>query len=105
MGGACQVLETEKLNSVSEELEGNVTSCWLCDEKKLVAISLSLTGTYCRVLTHSGKSLFPSEIVVLPECGVCWIAPLKMIVVVLPEFGICWIAPLQVIVEVQSEGK
>ena len=51
MGGACQVLETEKLNSVSEELEGNVTSCWLCDEKKLVAISLSLTGTYCRVLT------------------------------------------------------
>lgn len=29
--------------SVSEEPEGNVTSCWLCDGKKLAAVSLSLT--------------------------------------------------------------
>ena len=56
MGGVCQVFETEKLNSVSEELEGNVTSCWLCDGKRLVAVSLSLTGTCCRVLTDSGNS-------------------------------------------------
>lgn len=88
MSGVCQVFGTEKLNSVSEVLEGNVTSYWLCDGKKLVAVSLGLTGTCCRVLTHSGNSFFPNEIVVLPEFDVCR-----------------WIAPLQVIVEVQSEGK
>lgn len=48
-------------NSLTEQQEGNVTSCWLCDGKKL-AVSFTLSGFCSRSLTHSGNSSFPSEV-------------------------------------------
>lgn len=50
----------QEMNSVTEEEEGNVTPRWLCDGKKLAAVSLTLTGFCSRARVLEAQ--LPSEV-------------------------------------------
>lgn len=66
----------QEVNSVTEEEEGNMTSCRLCDGKQLAALSLTRTGFWN---------------------GAWILGALYQVRLVLPEFGIGGFSSMQVI--------